>query len=82
MACGQAVAASRASSHPEVGGEAAAYFDPLDVGDMVAVIRRLLTDGEERAERRQSGLTQAARFSWSRAAEETMAVYEQATYGR
>src|SRR5690606_7994860 len=38
MASGQVVAASNSSSHPEVGGEAAAYFDPTDVGVIAAVI--------------------------------------------
>lgn len=76
MACGQAVAASRSSSHPEVGGEAAAYFDPLDAGDMAAVIGRLLADAEERQRRKVAGLEQAAKFSWERAARETMAVYQ------
>ncbi len=77
MACGQVVAASDASSHPEIGGDAAAYFDPEDVRDMANVIERLLNDDEERRERRHEGLQQAAKFSWQRAAKETMAVYEQ-----
>ncbi len=76
MASGQAVAASRASSHPEAGGEAAAYFDPENVAEMTAVIRRLLTDQDEYRRRRQLGLEQAAQFSWQRAARETTAVYE------
>ncbi len=76
MACGQVVAASNSSSHPEVGGEAAAYFDPLNTEEMTAVIRRLLTDKEEYQYRRKLGLAQAARFSWTRAAQETMAVYD------
>lgn len=76
MACGQVVAASNSSSHPEVGGEAAAYFDPLNTEEMTAVIRRLLTDKEEYEHRRELGLAQAARFSWARAARETMAVYD------
>jgi glycosyltransferase involved in cell wall biosynthesis len=75
MACGQVVAASSSSSHPEVGGEAAAYFDPYQVEEMAAVIGRLLGDNEEYAHRRQLGLQQAAQFSWQRAAEETAAVY-------
>ena len=77
MASGQVVAASNASSHPEVGGDAAAYFDPTNVEAMVAVIRRLLTDREAYAHRRELGLQQARRFSWERAAQETTAVYEQ-----
>jgi len=76
MACGQVVAASDSSSHPEVGGAAAAYFDPADVAGMAAVILRLLADSDEYARRRALGLAQAARFSWERAAAETEAVYE------
>ncbi len=76
MASGQVVAASSASSHPEVGGEAAAYFDPENVEEMTAVIRRLLTDKDEYQRRRQLGFQQAAKFSWQRAAQETIAVYE------
>jgi glycosyltransferase involved in cell wall biosynthesis len=76
MASGQVVAASNSSSHPEVGGKAAAYFDPADAGDMVAVIGRLLSSEDERARRRELGLAQAALFSWERAARETYAVYE------
>ena len=76
MASGQVVAASNASSHPEVGGEASAYFDPENVEEMTAVIRRLLTDKEEYQHRRQLGFQQAAQFSWQRTAQETIAVYE------
>ncbi len=76
MACGQVVAASNAGSHPEIGGDAAAYFDPADVREMAVVIRRLLSDEDERRQRRGAGLAQAAHFSWQRAARETMGVYE------
>jgi glycosyltransferase involved in cell wall biosynthesis len=76
MATGQVVAASNSSSHPEVGGDAAAYFDPSDVAEMAAVIGRLLRAPDEVAARRRRGLEQAARFSWERAARETYAVYE------
>lgn len=76
MACGQVVAASNASSHPEVGGEAAVYFDPTQTEEMVAVIHHLLTDKEEYRQRRQLGLVQARRFSWQRAAKETIAIYD------
>ncbi len=78
MACGQVVAASHSSSHPEVGGAAAAYFDPADVEEMAAVIGRLLRDRDEYKQRRALGLEQAARFSWARAARETEAVYDRA----
>lgn len=77
MASGQVVAASNSSSHPEIGGEAAAYFDPTDVADMATVIGRLLIDEDEWRRRRDAGLAQAAHFSWARAAEETVKVYAQ-----
>lgn len=76
MACGTPVVSSHASSLPEIGGEAAQYFDPMDVDEMTAALRRVLTDDELRAEMRQAGLEQAAEFSWERAASETAAVYE------
>ena len=77
MACGQVVAASNSSSHPEVGGEAAAYFSANDTGEMVQVIRRLLNSSDEYERRRQLGLAQAQKFSWQLAAEQTITVYDQ-----
>lgn len=82
MACGQVVAASHSSSHPEVGGEAAAYFEATNVEEMAAVIGRLLRDPDERQRRRQLGLAQAQRFTWQRAAQETAAVYEKLLHER
>jgi glycosyltransferase involved in cell wall biosynthesis len=77
MACGQVVAASNSSSHPEVGGEAAAYFPATDTAEMVNVIERLLINKDEYTRRRLAGLDQAQKFSWSRAAAETIAIYNQ-----
>lgn len=76
MACGQVVAASSSSSHPEVGGEAVAYFEATNVEQMAAVIGRLLTDNDEYQHRRFLGLKQAKNFSWQRAAQETTQVYD------
>lgn len=75
MACGTPVVCSRAASLPEVGGEAARYFDPLDIDNVAATLRDVWHDEELRREMAQRSLTQAARFSWSRAAVETLAVY-------
>ena len=81
MACGVPVVCSRASSFPEVGGNAARYFDPTDVEGMAEAIRAVWRDEALRAEMRARGLAQAARFSWARAARETMAVYERVLAG-
>lgn len=77
MACGQVVAASDRSSHPEVGGDAAAYFNPEEVEQMVHVIRRLLLNQDEYQQRREQSLVQAMKFSWHKTAVETIEVYDQ-----
>ena len=76
MACGTPVAASNASSLPEIGGDAALYADPLDVEGITKAVRRLLSDAELREHLRARGLERAAQFSWERAAARTRAVYE------
>jgi glycosyltransferase involved in cell wall biosynthesis len=76
MACGTPVVSSNATSLPEVGGDAARYFGPDDVDEMVEVTRPVLSDAGLRAEMRERGLTHAAMFSWQRAAQETWDVYQ------
>lgn len=78
MACGTPVVCSSASSLPEVAGDAALLHDPNDAAALADALARLVSDRELRAELRARGLTQAARFTWSRAARETRAVYERA----
>jgi glycosyltransferase involved in cell wall biosynthesis len=75
MACGTPVVCSDVSSLPEIGGGAARYFDPYDVERMVEAIRAVWTDADLQAEMGQRGLEQAAKFSWERAAQETLIVY-------
>lgn len=70
MACGAPVVSSNASSLPEVGGDAALYFDPRDVGAMAATIHRALIDAALRADLRARGFAQAKKFSWEKAARE------------
>lgn len=77
MACGTPVVSSHASSLPEIGDDAACYFDPMNVDDMTATLSRVLADEELRAEMARAGLKQATKFSWERAARETLAVYEE-----
>lgn len=79
MACGTPVACSDASSLPEVGGQAARYFDPTDVAAMADQILAIWRDESLRETMRQQGLARAAQFSWKRAADETLAVYARVT---
>jgi glycosyltransferase involved in cell wall biosynthesis len=77
MEHGLPVATSNLSSMPEVGGDAALYFDPYDTSDIAAVIARLLDDDDLRAKLRAAGPLRAAEFSWARSAELTVGAYEQ-----
>ncbi len=76
MACGAPVVASNTSSMPEILGDAALYVNPSDTADIAIGIERVLTNRELREELRAKGIAQAAKFSWTRAAEETLKVYE------
>jgi glycosyltransferase involved in cell wall biosynthesis len=76
MACGTPVLSSEAASLPELGGQAAQYFDPYDVEAIAKAIRSVWTDRELQGVMRDKGLERAGLFSWSRAAKETMTVYQ------
>lgn len=71
MACGAPVAASNATSVPEVCGDAARYFDPTSVDAMEAALRDVLADP---APWRERGLRRAREFTWDRAAAQVDAV--------
>jgi glycosyltransferase involved in cell wall biosynthesis len=77
MARGVPVVAARATALPETGGDAAEYFDPLDVGDMAAAIARVVGDRERHAELSALGRARAGRLSWDDSAALTAAVYEE-----
>jgi len=75
MACGTPCVVSNSSSMPEVTGSAALLFDPTSLEAFESCMTRVLTDPGLYEDLRQAGLRQAARFSWKRAAEETLEVY-------
>jgi glycosyltransferase involved in cell wall biosynthesis len=77
MARGVPVVAARATALPETGGDAAEYFDPLDVGDMAAAIRRVVGDRARHDELARLGSLRAGRLSWAGSAALTVAVYEE-----
>jgi glycosyltransferase involved in cell wall biosynthesis len=78
MARGVPVACSNAASLPEVAGDAALLFDPLDTQAITAAIERLLRDPQEAERLRVAGREQAARFSWAATAAGTLASYDRA----
>ncbi|MER2599592.1 MAG: glycosyltransferase family 1 protein [Caldilineales bacterium] len=78
MACGLPVVVSNVSSLPEVVGDAGLLVDPHSEEDLAVALQRLLDDEALRASLRAKGLARARTFSWQRAAEETLAVYQRA----
>jgi len=75
MACGLPAAVSGVSALPEVGGDAALYFDPADAAAMAAAIASLLDDESLRLSLRAKGLRRAAGFDWAVTARLTLDFY-------
>ncbi|HUU36108.1 MAG TPA: glycosyltransferase family 1 protein [Vicinamibacterales bacterium] len=69
------VVTSNVSSLPEVAGDAALLVDPYDVASIADGIRRAVSDEPLRQELIRRGRERARRFSWTKAATETLAVY-------
>jgi glycosyltransferase involved in cell wall biosynthesis len=78
MLRGAPVACSGTSSLPEVAGDAALFFDPLDVEAIADSVRQILENVELAARLRAAGPKRARRFSWEEAASRTLASYRKA----
>jgi alpha-1,3-rhamnosyl/mannosyltransferase len=70
--------ASRASSLPEVLGDAALLVPPEDTDALADALERVLTDAALAADLRRRGPVHAATFTWERTARATLAVYTEA----
>jgi glycosyltransferase involved in cell wall biosynthesis len=81
MRLGTATVVSTAGSLPEVCADAAPAVGPDDAEGLADAIDRLLRSPEERRHWAEKGRLQAAGFTWKRAAEKTLAVYEAALRG-
>lgn len=77
MSCGCPVLSSNQGSLPEVGSQAAAYFDPNSTGDLELKLTKLISNKNKLQELSIKGLKQAEKFSWQKTALETKKVYEQ-----
>ncbi|HEU4715999.1 MAG TPA: glycosyltransferase family 1 protein [Candidatus Saccharimonadales bacterium] len=75
MGYGAPVASSSATCLPEVYGDAAHYFDPLDIDDMARAIDDIITNDDLRTSLIEKGYAQNKKYSWKRMAEQTHAIY-------
>jgi glycosyltransferase involved in cell wall biosynthesis len=71
MACGCPVAASDVASLPEVCGDAAVYFDPLDAESIAEAMRAVLDHPPS------GGIERAAMFTWDECARRHDEVYDE-----
>ena len=73
--CGIPVITSNTSSLPEVVGDAGILVDPHSLESIADAMRRLLTDGAVGKKLRAAIPAQLQKFSWEKAARETLNVY-------
>jgi glycosyltransferase involved in cell wall biosynthesis len=76
MACGCPVIVSNTSSMPEVCGDAAIYFDPLDKYSIISSVEKLISDKNLRTQLQEKGLIQSKKFSWTQTAQTLKTVIE------
>ena len=69
---------SNNSSIPEVAGDGALLVDPTDVEAIAQAMLRLSQDESLRQQLIAAGYANVKRFSWEKAAKETLAVFEEA----
>lgn len=75
MAMSCPVVCSNTASLPEILGDAALYFDPYNINDMVDKINELLNNEKLKKELIEKGRKQVLQYSWYKTAEETLKLY-------
>lgn len=75
MCRGIPVASSNATCLPEILGDAARYFDPTDIPDMVRAMMAIASDDALREELRRKGAERGRRYDWTATARITLANY-------
>ncbi len=78
MAFGVPTIAANSSSLPEVGADAALYFEPNDARTLASLIERVTNDPALRAQLIARGHARVASLRWDRAAAETLGVLRRA----
>ena len=75
MACSCPVLAANTSSLPEVGGDAALYFNPDDHQALASLIKKVINSPRLQKELQKRGKKRAKLFTWENTATLTRAVY-------
>lgn len=77
FSCGCPCVLSNQSSLPEVGGDAAVYFDPYDEGSVRHAINTIIIDESLRKSLKEKGKERLKNFSWGKHVSKTVDVYNQ-----
>ena len=77
MACGTPAITSRSSCMPEIGGDAARYFDPRDREDFISTLYSVVGNRKLRAEMVRAGLKRAKNFDWNEHIDGLMRIYRE-----
>jgi len=75
MACGCPIVASRIPATMEVAGDVPIYFEAGKLDDLLVALDRALLEGKT-SQRVLNGLKHVERYSWDRAAQQTLEIYE------
>ncbi|MDG1950209.1 MAG: glycosyltransferase family 1 protein [bacterium] len=76
MSFGVPVAAARRTSLPEILGDAALYFEPDDIEEMVRIMEQVLGDKKLQKELSFKGAKQIKRYSWKTMAAHIQTIYQ------
>jgi len=76
MACGCPVISSNRASLPEIGGEVAIFFDPLEISAMAESIKKVCEDTEYRQTLARRGPKHASNFKWESSVNKHMDLFE------
>jgi glycosyltransferase involved in cell wall biosynthesis len=76
MKLGCPVICSRTQALVEVCGDACLYFDTNSVDDLVEKLKILMSDNKQRNECIKRGYEQVKKYSWDKAAKETLKIYK------
>lgn len=77
FACNCPVVLSNTSSLPEVGGDAAEYFNPYNIDEITSAISKVIYDDNLRSDMILKGQKQLKNFDWNDIAKRTLACYEE-----
>ncbi len=75
MACGCPVVTSETGAPPEIAGSAAMFVDPMDVGNITETVLKVIRDKDLRESMINEGFSRTKKYSWDKAARETLDIF-------